>query len=147
MKKSLLKAFAIFAVVAISSVPAFARNWVQIGDGHYIDADSIRPSNNYGTYTFDTKYLAKNVPLERINGADIWTIKTSSYVDCANTYAKTLSYTALDGNDKVVATDRKIGKQWFGVNNPSSKAYESYAFVCTDKYLRVRPYYSPLWWY
>lgn len=147
MKKSLLKAFVGFAFLAVTAVPAFATNWVQIGEGHYIDAHSIRPSANYGTYTYYTKYLAKAAPLERINGYEVWTIKTNSYVDCANAYAKTLSYTALDANERIVASDKKIGKQWFGVNNPGSKAYESYAFVCTDKYLNVRPGYHPLWWY
>ena len=147
MKKTFLKAFVVLTLLGSAAVPALATNWVQIGEGHYIDAHSIRHSANYGTYTYETKYLAKSTPLERINGHEIWTIKTNSYIDCANAYAKTLSYTALDANERIVASDRKIGKQWFGVNTPGSKAYESYAFVCTDKYLQSRPGYHPLWWY
>ena len=127
--------------------PAMATNWIQIGPGHYIDSHSIKPANDYGTYTFDTKYLAKDKPLEYVNNQGVWTIKTHSYMDCRNSYAKTLSYTALDGNEKRLIVDKNIGKQWFGINNPGSKAYESYLFICTDKYLKDREGYHPLWWY
>ncbi len=134
-------------IMTLLASPALARNWVQIGDGHYIDAESIRPTAYYGSYTMDTKYIARNTPLEVVNNVPIWTIKTHSYIDCKSAYAKTLSYTALDSNDRTVITDRNIGKQWFGINNPGSRANESYLFVCTDKYLNVRPGYRELWWY
>jgi len=148
MKKSWnLALLLIGLIVATFASPAFAKNWVQIGDGHYIDAESIRPTAYYGSYTMDTKYLGKSSPLEVVNNIPIWTIKTHSYIDCKAAYAKTLSYTALDGNERVVVSDKNIGKQWFGINNPGSRAHESYLFVCTDKYLNVRPGYRNLWWY
>ena len=141
------KAFVILGLLAVTAVPAMARNWVQIGDGHYIDAESIKPYSNYGSYTMDTKYIAKNIPLETLNNREVWTIKTHSYIDCKSAYAKTLSYTALDADDNTIATNKNIGKQWYGINTPGSRAYESYLFVCTDKYLNVRPGYHSLWWY
>jgi len=143
MKRIILGLFA----AAIAVAPAFAASWVRIGDGHYIDADSIRPSTNYGTYTMNTKYLAGSTPLEVINGKSIYTIKTSSYVDCTSNYAKTVSYSAYDKNGRLVSSGRNIWKQWCDINNPGSRAYESYAFVCTDKYLRDRDGYQALWWY
>ena len=142
MKINLVK-----SLVAMTLAPAFAVNWVRIGDRHYIDADSIRPSNSYGTYTMKTKYLGAGSPLEIINGRDIWTIKTNSFVDCTSNYAKTISYSAYDKNGAVVTTSRNVWKQWFDINNPGSRAYESYAFVCTDKYLDSRAGYGNLWWY
>ena len=145
--KNLLKCFLVLAVVAMTYVPAFATNWVRIGDRHYIDADSIRPATNYGTYTMRTKYVGGNTPLEVINGRDVYTIKTNSYVDCTSNYAKTVSYSAYDRKGSVVSTGRNVWKQWYDVNNPGSRAYESYAFVCTDKYLDARPGYENLWWY
>ena len=146
MKKNLLKLLLISAFAAVS-VPAFATNWIAIGEGHYIDADSIRPASNYGTYTMLTKYQASGTPLEVVNGRDIWTIKTNSFVDCTSNYAKTVSYSAYDSKGRVVTTGRSVGKQWYGINNPGSRAYESYAFVCTDKYLDSWRGYDSLWMY
>lgn len=136
-----------FALLSLLVSPAMATNWFQIGQGHFIDSHSIKPANDYGTYTFDTKYTANAKPLEYVDGHGIWTIKTHSYIDCRNSYAKTLSYVGLDSNEKKVASNNNIGKQWFGIDNPGSKAYESYVFVCTDKYLKVREGYHPLWMY
>lgn len=147
MRKKFFRGFLVLALVAMTYVPAFATNWVRIGNGHYIDSDSIRPSNNYGTYTMRTKYIASGTPLEVINGKDVWTIKTNSFVDCTANYAKTISYSAYDKNGKVVTTGRNIWKQWYDIHNPGSRAYESYAFVCTDKYLDSRSDYVNLWWY
>ena len=148
MKKEALKKLMLgFFASVLLMAPVSAQNWVQIGDNHYIDAHSIKPTSAYGTYTYNTRYLGTNAPLERIGGQDIWTVKTSSYMDCRNAYAKTLSYTALNMNNRTVVSDRDIGKQWFGINNPGSRAYESYLFICTDRYLNLRPNYSPLWLY
>ncbi len=146
-KNSCVKAFLVFALIAMTSVPVFAKNWIQIGEGHYIDVDSIRPASTYGAYNYTTKYLAKSVPLDKAYGREIWTLTTSSYIDCRSNYAKTISYTGLDANDNKVVSGRKVGKQWFGINNPGSRAYESYAFICTDKYLHVHPGYNRFWWY
>lgn len=145
--KNLLKCFLVLAVAATTYVPAFATNWVRIGDKHYIDSDSIRPSTNYGTYTMRTKYVGGNTPLEVINGRDVYTIRTNSFVDCTSNYAKTVSYSAYDRKGSVISTGRNVWKQWYDINNPGSRAYESYAFVCTDKYLDARPGYENLWWY
>lgn len=131
----------------LATVPVLATNWVQIGQGHYIDADSVKQSSSFATYTYNTKYLGKSVPLEKLDGHDIWTIKTFSYMDCRQAYAKTLSYTALDANERIVNSSKNIGKQWFGVNTPGSKGYESWAFICTDKYLHNYPGYNNIWWY
>lgn len=134
-------------VLATASLPAFAKNWVQIGDGHYIDVDSIKPSSNYGSYTFDTKYLARNgVPLEVINGRKVWTVKTRSYIDCKSAYGKTISYSALDADDRTIVLGSNIYKQWLNIGK-SGRASESYNFVCTDRYLDVRPGYHAIWWY
>ena len=141
------KALMALSLVGLLAAPALATNWLQIGPGHYIDSHSVKPANDYGTYTFDTKYLAKEKPLEYVNNQGVWTIHTHSYIDCRNAYGKTLSYTALDSNEKKLVSNNNIGKQWFGINNPGSKAYESYLFVCTDKYLNEREGYNPLWWY
>jgi len=147
MKKGLLSGVFALALIAATAVPTFAASWVRIGEGHYIDADSIRPSTNYGTYTMLTKYIASGSPLEIIDGKEIWTIKTNSFVDCTTNYAKTVSYTAYDSRDKVVTTGRNVWKQWYGIDRPGSRAYESYAFVCTDKYLDTHKGYGNLWWY
>ncbi len=147
MKKKICRAFLVAAVTAMSLVPAFATTWVRIGDGHYIDADSVKPSNSYGAYTMKTKYVASGSPLEVINGRNVWKITTNSYVNCPTNFAKTVSYTAYDKNNKVVTTGRNVGKHWYDIHNPGSRAYESYAFVCTDKYLNSRPDYVDLWWY
>ena len=82
MRKKFFRGFLVLALVAMTYVPAFATNWVRIGNGHYIDSDSIRPSNNYGTYTMRTKYNASCTTLEVINGNDVLTIKTNTYLYC-----------------------------------------------------------------
>ena len=145
--KNLKKSFIVFSMLALTAVPAFARTWIEIGNGHYIDSESIKPYSSYGSYTMDTKYIGKNAPVDKVNGKDVWTIKTYSYIDCKSAYAKTLTITALDADDRVVFSDKNIGKQWYGINNPGSRAYESYMFVCSDKYLNARPGYHNLWWY
>lgn len=147
MKKNVLKAMFAFSLVAVMSAPAFATNWVRIGANHFIDSDSIRPSNTYGTYTMKTKYVGAGTPLEVINGRDVWTIRTNSFVDCTSNYAKTVSYSAYDRRGSLISTGRNVWKQWYDINNPGSRAYESYAYVCTDKYLESRPGYGNLWWY
>ena len=146
MKSFIMKGLCAIALCAFA-VPAFAYDWVQIGAGHYIDASSIRPASNYGTYTMLTKYVASGNPLEVINGRDVWTIRTNSFVDCTTNFAKTVSYTAYDKNGRVVTTGRNVGKHWYDINNPGSRAYESYSFVCTDRYLRQHPNYADLWYY
>lgn len=148
MKKSkALKLFVSLAVIATISLPAFARNWVQIGDGHYIDTDTIRPSSPVGSYTFETKYLARNgAPLEVINGRKVWTVKTKSYIDCRSAYGKTLSYTALDADDRTIVSGNSVHKQWLNIGS-GTRASDSYEFVCTDRYLNTRPGYDALWWY
>ena len=147
MKKGLLKCLFATMIVAVSLMPAMATNWVKIGDNHYIDADSVRRSSTYGTYTMLTKYIATGTPLEVMNGRDVWSIKTNSYIDCTTNYAKTISYSAYDKFGHTVASARNIGKQWYDINSPGSRAYESYSFVCSDRYLNVRPGYDPLWLY
>ncbi|MCQ2754789.1 MAG: hypothetical protein MJ231_07055, partial [bacterium] len=99
------------------------------------------------TYTMLTKYVASGSPLEVINGRDVWSIRTNSYVDCTTNFAKTVSYSAYDKNGRIVTTGRNVGKHWYDINTPGSRAYESYAFVCTDKYLRSYPRYADLWYY
>lgn len=148
MKKTkMVKMFALLALVATATIPAFAKNWVQIGNGHYIDVDSIKPSSTYGAYTFDTKYLAQNgIPLEVINGRKVWTIKTKSYIDCKSAYGKTISYSALDADDRTIVSGNSVHKQWLNIGT-SGRASESYDFVCTDRYLDVRPGYQSLWLY
>ena len=94
-----------------------------------------------------TKYVASGSPLEVINGRDVWTIKTNSFVDCTVNYAKTVSYSAYDNRGHVVTTGRNVGKQWYDINTPESRAYESYAFVCTDKYINSWRGYDNLWYY
>ena len=94
-----------------------------------------------------TKYDAVGTPLEVVNGRDVWSIKTNSYVDCTSNYAKTVSYSAYDSRGWLITTGRNVGKQWYDINNPGSRAYESYAFVCTDKYLNTWRGYDSLWLY
>ena len=94
-----------------------------------------------------TRYLTTAVPLETINGRDVFEIKTNSFVDCTSNYAKTVSYSAYDNKGRLVTTGRNVGKQWYDINNPGSRAYESYAFVCTDKYLDSWNGYDTLWMY
>lgn len=137
----------LLGLLLTSATPVFAQNWVQIGDGHYIDSQSIKSTSTYGAFTYDTKYLAKNSPLEYIGSRGVWTIKTHSYIDCRSAYAKTLSYIALDSNERIIASEKNIGKQWFGINNPGTRGYESYAFVCTDQYVNKYPNYNSMWMY
>lgn len=147
MKKGFLKGFLVLAAVAITYVPAFATNWVNIGPNHYIDSDSIKPSTNYGTYTMKTKYVSPTGPLEVINGRNVYTIRTNSFVDCTSNYAKTISYTAYDRNGSTIASGRNVGKHWYDIDHPGSRAYETYAFVCTDKYINSWRGHNALWWY
>ena len=150
MKKSkkMLKTFVSLLIMGMTIVPAFATNWVLIGDGHYIDTDSIVPASTYGSYTYSTEYLSRDGrPIEIINDKQIYTIKTDSYVDCRSNFAKTVAYYAYDKNRKQIYSSRNIGKQWYDINTPGSRAYESYRYVCTDQYLNARRGYSPLWWY
>ena len=146
MKKRVLSVVASFMLLAAIALPALAKDWVQIGDRHYIDADSIKQASDYGTYTYTTKYMAKDFPLEEINGRKVWTIKTNSYMDCKSAYAKTISYTAYDADDKVIVTNNYVHKQWININS-GSRASDSYEFICSDKYLNKRPYYNSLWLY
>lgn len=140
------KILSAIALIALLAGPALAKNWIEIGERHYIDADSIRQSTNYGTYTFDTKYLAKDTPLEILNGRQVWTVKTYSYIDCPNAYAKTLSYTAYDADDNKIGANRYIQKQWYNIAG-GGRGSEAYTFICTDKYLNKYPGYHKLWWY
>ena len=139
--------FATFVLVAMTAVPAFAVSWAKIGEGHYIDVDSIRPSQAYGSYTFDTKYLSTGEPLEEINGKKVYTINTNSFMDCRTSYGKTLTYTGLDEAGRVVVRGRDVQKQWNEINAPGSRAYETFLFVCSDRYLQQYPRYNRLWWY
>ncbi len=147
MKFDLLKKFVVLGVIVLTCAPSFATNWVKIGANHYIDSDSIRPSTNYGTYTMRTKYTTNAGPLEVINGRNIYTINTNSFIDCTSNYAKTVSYSALDRSGRVVASGRNVWKQWYDINRPGSRAYESYEYVCSDKYLDTRSGYDTLWYY
>lgn len=146
MKKILTLGAGLVATVAMA-VPAFAVNWIQIGPNHYIDSDSIRRSHDYGTYTFDTRYVGEYEPLEEINGKKVWTINTNSYIDCRNAYGKTLTYTALDKDYKVVARGKDIQKQWYALNTPGGRGNESFVFVCSDRYLDRYHNYHRMWWY
>jgi hypothetical protein len=147
MKRILTAGFlGIFAAMIVAA-PVFAVNWVRIGEGHYIDSDSIRPSTTYGSFTFDTRYLGGNSPLEEINGKKVWTINTNSYIDCKSAYGKTLTYTALDKDYKVVMRGKNVQKQWYGMDTPGSRGNESYTFVCTDRYLDRYHDYHRMWWY
>ena len=118
--------FLLLGIITMTSVPAFAVSWIKIGEGHYIDVDSIRPSQTYGSYTFDTKYLSTGSPLEEINGRKVYTINTNSFMDCRTFYGKTLTYTGLDEAGRVVVRGRDVQKQWNEINAPGSRAYESY---------------------
>ena len=145
--KSMLKVLTALFVGVLVAAPALATNWVLIGDGHYIDTDSIRPAG-YGVYNYNTEYLSRdNRPLEVVNGKEIYTITTQSYIDCRANFATTVSYTGYDKNKKAVVSGSRVGKQWYGINEPGSRAYDSYRYVCTDKYIQARPDYNPLWWY
>lgn len=145
-KRKIIGLFSVLVLVSAISLPAFAKNWVRIGEGHYIDVDSIKPSSSYGAYTFDTKYVGQGVPLEVVNGRKVWTIKTRSYIDCKSAYGKTLSYSALDSDDRTIVSGNSIHKQWLNLGTRGRGA-ESYEFVCTDKYLDLRPGYHNLWLY
>ena len=143
----LKKILGTFLMLSCFVAPALAANWVQIGEGHYIDAQSIKRTSEYGTFTFNTKYLGTSRPLEIINNQEVWTVKTYSFMDCRNAYAKTLNYTAYNASERIVDQDKNVGKQWFGINTPGSRGFESYAYICTDKYIHSYPGYRSLWWY
>lgn len=147
MKKFMCKSILILLVLALTYIPAHATNWVRIGDGHYVDADSIAPTDRHGAFTLKTKYIASGEPLEIMHGKEIWTIRTNSYVDCVSNYAKTISYAAYDKRERVVSSSRHVGKQWYEINRPGTRAYESYEFVCTDNYINAWHDYDSLWKY
>ena len=147
MKKNFWKRFLPLALIMVLCTPVFATNWVRIGNGHYVDSDSVRPAADYGTYTMRTKYISSDEPLEEINGKDIWTIKTDSFVDCRANFAKTIAYTAYDKKDRVAASGKNMCKHWQEIQRPGSRPHEIYSYVCTDAYLNRRPDYVDLWWY
>ena len=147
MKKSVVKNLLVLTMVSAILTPAFAASWERVGNGHYVDSTSIEAKSTPGTFTFKTKYIASGAPLEVINGKEIWSIKTESYIDCATNYAKTLSYTAYDSNEKKVASGENVGKQWYDIHRPGTRAYEAFEFVCTDKYINKWDGYDRFWWY
>lgn len=128
--KKLLSIVALFATCSLS---VFALNWEQVGDGHYIDTDSIRESYDPGTYTFTTKYMAKEYPLETINNQEVWGVKTKTYVDCKISYAKMLSYIPLNENDKAITPKRTTSKQWVNIDS-GNVVYEPYSYVCRETF-------------
>ena len=147
MKKIVVSGIYAFLIVFAMAIPSFSVNWVRIGSGHYIDSDSIRPSDAVGTYTFDTRYVGEDQPLEEIDGRKVWTINTNSYIDCKTAYGKTLTYTALDKDYKVIIRGKNVQKQWLGLDSAGVRGNDTYAFVCTDRYIDRYHRYNRMWWY
>ena len=99
MKKG-LPWLCITSLILISALPAFAYHWTLAGQGNYVDADSIHPtktSNFYtgegsgNVYTMWTKFVADEVPIERMYGKDIWSSRAKVAIDCGNRDIRRLS--------------------------------------------------------
>lgn len=135
----------IVLIVTMSS-PAFAVKWEQVGEGHYIDTDSIRESYDPGTYTFITKFMAKSYPLETINNQEVWGVKTKTYVDCRSSYAKMMSYIPLNQNYKAITPKRLTSKQWVNIDS-GNVVYEPYSYVCREVFESPEFEYRNLWSY
>ena len=147
MLKKVLNLMLTLSIIAGMSVPAMAVSWTDVGRGMYIDSDSIKPGNTYGTDTFDSKAQATNAPFETINGRKIWMVQGNLYVDCRSGYLKERSYKAYDANNNVVISKKNSVKEWFNIN-ANNKPYGLYAYVCGEPYQRYRAgRYYPSWWY
>ena len=60
----MLKKTIIAGLLGCIMLPAFASNWVQVSHNKYVDSNSIKPSNAYGTFTFKAKAVADRAPFE-----------------------------------------------------------------------------------
>lgn len=147
LKKSLL----ILGAVAFLSLPAFAADWVQVSRNKFVDANSIKPSNAYGTFTFKAKAVADSGPFERHNGRDVWQVNGSMYVNCRTGYLREVSNTLFDSENKTIASNKASGNDWKNVG-PGSVVHDMYEFVCrtSERYNWRRydnyPGYYYRWW-
>ena len=143
--KKVFPLLCLFALIVISMLPAKAYHWVLVGQGNYVDADSIRSttqSNFYtgegsgNVYTLWTKYIADEQPIERMFGKDIWSSRAKVVIDCASHTATRLSYFAYDAEGFAVAEFQKKKKKLLNITDTlDSPATEIYNFVCKGEYL------------
>lgn len=134
----------LFALTVFSILPAKAYHWVLVGQGNYVDADSIRTTKQTNHYTSEgsgnlyilwTKYIADEVPIERMFGRDIWSSRAKIIIDCAGHTASRLSYYAYDAEGFVVAEYPKINEKILNAkDDPESPANEIFNFVCEGEY-------------
>lgn len=141
MKKILL----VLSVLVVGSISANAADWEPVGQGQYVDASSVRPAAQYGTFTFKSKAIAKDSPFSTQDGRSVWQINGDMYVDCRAAYVKEVSYSTFDEDNKVIRNKRSSSNQWTNVT-PNQKAYELYSYVCGAPYARYRNDYNR-WWY
>ena len=133
-------------------MPAFASNWVQVSHNKYVDADSIKPSNAYGTFTFKAKAVADRAPFEVQDEKEVWQVNGSMYVNCRTGYLREVSYSMYDSENKLIHSNKASGQDWRNIG-PSSPVHDLYEYVCrtSERYnwrkYDENPHYYYKWWY
>lgn len=142
--KKVIPLLCLFTLIVFSTLPAFAFHWVIVGQGNYVDADSVRPihQSNYYTgegggniYTLSTKFVADEQPIERMYGKDVWSSRAKVVIDCGNKTATRLSYYAYDAEGFAIAEYPKVNEKLLNITEAAdTPASEIYNFVCTGEY-------------
>lgn len=142
--KKILPWLCLFTLFVFMGLPANAYHWVLVGQGNYVDADSIRSTvqSNYYTgegeghiYTLWTKYIADEQPIERMFNMDIWSSRAKVVIDCGNRTATRLSYFAYDAEGFAVAEYPKVNEKLLNITDDmETPASEIYNFVCKGEY-------------
>ena len=144
LMKRISPLLSIVAIFVLLGLPASAYHWVLVGQGNYVDADSIRSTtqSNYYTgegegsvYTLWTKYIADEQPIERMFSMDIWSSRAKVAIDCENKTATRLSYYAYDAEGFAVAEYPKVNERLLDITDDmDNPAAEIYKFVCNGGY-------------
>lgn len=144
LMKRLFPCICLFALIIFSVLPAKAFHWVLVGQGNYVDADSIKTTktSNYYTgegggniYTLWTKFIADEQPIERMFGKDVWSSRAKVVVDCGNRTATRLSYFAYDAEGFAIAEYPKVNEKILNITDDmETPAAEIFNFVCKGDY-------------
>ncbi len=136
MKRLLL----LVALFGITISPAFCSHWVTVGNGHYVDVDTIVPKQNFEGYElngryyeFWTKYVSNGKPYKTIFGKGVVASANKVLLDCQTRFARRLSYFAYDAQGNEIIGLKMVNEQWHHLH-PRTVPFEAYQFVCSGKY-------------